>query len=54
MNKVMDTIIACSAAQWLSKVFIILAVVELRCAGLECCLIFHAICLLNNHAMRGR
>jgi hypothetical protein len=36
MNKVMDIIIACSASQWLSQVFIILAVTERRYAGVEC------------------
>jgi hypothetical protein len=54
MNEVMDTIFACSAAHWLSQVFIILAVMELRYAGLECYIILHAVCLLENHAMHGR
>jgi len=54
MNKVMETIFACSAAQWLSQVFIILAATELRYAGLECYLKLHAVCLLKNHAMHGR
>jgi len=54
MNKVIDTIFACSAAQQLSQVFVILAVVQMRCASLEGYVIFHALCLVNNHAMRGR
>jgi len=54
MNKVMDTIFASSAAQWLSQVFFILAVMEMRYAGLECYVMLHAVCLLKNHAMHGR
>jgi hypothetical protein len=46
MNKVMDTIFAWSAAQWLSQVFIILAVTELRYAVLECFVKLHAVWLL--------